>query len=101
MFCLDRTAWFSSKESFQIYLHRKSLFFPFLLLTLAGGCGARTEVVKDNVLKKIDTILGELDVKQKDIELGMKGLEEGIGGIRKAKILTKVKADRNRSQVGQ
>lgn len=74
-------------------LNRTSLFLSCALLVLVAGCEARIEVAKDKVLSKIDNILGELDVKQKEIELGMEKIPEGIESIRRAKILTQVKAE--------
>ena len=35
------------------------------------GCGPRAEVAKDKIMKKLDSILGELDVKKKSIEMKM------------------------------
>lgn len=81
------------KKPSRIYLNRTSLFLSCALLVLASGCEARIEVATDKVLSKIDNILGELDVKQKEIELGMEGFRKGIESIRRAKILTKVKAE--------
>jgi len=65
------------------------LLLTFTLL----GCGARGEVAKDNLLAKIDSILGEMDVKRKEIESSVSGFKDGIDGLRKAKIKAQVKQD--------
>jgi chromosome segregation ATPase len=65
-----------------------------LLLSVAIlGCGARGEVAKEKLLKKLDSMLGTLDVQRKEIEISMKGLNDGIAGIRKAKIKAQVKLE--------
>jgi len=71
-----------------------------LAIALAWGCGARTEVAKDKVLKQIDKMLGEVDVKRKEIELSVNGLKDGIEGMRKAKIKAQVKREQMDRQVG-
>ncbi len=69
--------------------------FLILLLTLGlfVGCGARVEVAKEKLLKKIDSMLGEMDVKRKDIQIQMTGLKQGIEGLGKAKIKAQVKQE--------
>jgi len=54
------------------------LFFVVFGLCLATivGCGARGDVAKDKVLKKIDQLLGEMDVKMKVAENGVKEMEQ-------------------------
>ena len=66
-----------------------------LLLTLGFcvGCGARAEVAKEKLLKKIDSMLGEMDVKRKDIQIQMTGLKQGIEGLGKAKIKAQVREE--------
>lgn len=92
-FYCNETIGLLCKKPSRTCLNRASLFLSCALLILASGCEARIEVAKDKVLSKIDNILGELEVKQKEIELGMQGFSKGIESIRRAKILTKVKAE--------
>ena len=58
-----------------------------------SGCNARKEVVKEIVLKKIDTLLGSMDVQRKEIDLSVVALKEGLAGLRKSKIKAKVQFD--------
>jgi chromosome segregation ATPase len=74
-------------------------FVLMIAACLIVGCGARTEVAKDKVLAKIDSLLGSMDVKRKEIELSMKGLKDGVDGIRKAKIKAQVKHDQIQRQI--
>ena len=69
----------------------KNSLILLLTLGLCAGCGARTEVAKDKLLKKIDNMLNEMDVKRKDIQLEMTALKQGIEGLGKAKIKAQVK----------
>ena len=69
-----------------------------LLVGLLHGCGARSEVAKDKLKEKIDSLLGSMDVKRKEIELSVNGLKEGIDGLRKAKIKAQVSGDQIQRQ---
>jgi len=71
----------------------KRLLVLVLTLGFVVGCGARAEVAKEKLLKKIDGLLGEMDVKRKDIQIQMTGLKEGIEGLGKAKIKAQVKQE--------
>ena len=77
----------------------KRVLLVALLATLTLGCGARTEVVKDKVLKQIDELLGKMDVERKQIQIELKALTDGIEGIRKAKIKAQVKTDQLKGEV--
>lgn len=69
-----------------------------LVVSVIHGCGARVEVAKDMVLKKIDSLLGSMDVARKQVEVGVTGLKEGIATLRKAKIKAQVCGDQIQRQ---
>jgi chromosome segregation ATPase len=71
----------------------KRFVIAILAVGLLAGCGARTEVAKEKLLKKIDSMLGEMDVKRKDIQMQMTGLKQGVEGLGKAKIKAQVKQE--------
>jgi chromosome segregation ATPase len=73
----------------------KKIIVTYLALAvlLMTGCDARTQVVREKALEKIDSLLGTIDVKRKEIELSVTALKDGLGGLRKAKILAQVKLD--------
>jgi chromosome segregation ATPase len=66
---------------------------PALAAALLMGCGARTEVMKDKVVAKIDNMLGELDVKKKEVELSMAEMENAKKDLQKGRIKVEVKAE--------
>ena len=68
-------------------------FAVLILMLCLIGCGARTEVAKQKILKQIDSMLGELDVKREEIAQSVTAMKKGIEGLRQAKIKAKVKAD--------
>ncbi len=75
----------------------QSILVRFVIIgavtAVGGGCGARGEVAKEQLLAKIDSLLGEMDVKRKEIGISVAALENGIDGLRKAKIKAQVKKD--------
>lgn len=64
-----------------------------VMVVLLVGCDARTAVLRDKVLAKIDVLLGELDVKRKSVELGIVGLKDSRDTLTKGKIGLEVKAE--------
>ncbi|MFM2215928.1 MAG: hypothetical protein RL240_246 [Planctomycetota bacterium] len=69
----------------------KNLFAIALLLILYVGCDARSQVLKDNVVAKIDKMLGEFQVRQKEAEMALSKLESGMEQLKRARIETKIK----------
>lgn len=74
--------------------------FVVLLLAAAagwlfGGCGSspRAEVIQENVLKKIDALIGESEVKRKQVQLGIANGEKALQPLAEGKIKAKVEAD--------
>lgn len=61
-----------------------------LCVATLAGCGARAEVAKDKILKRIDEALGELDVKRKEVELKKKELNSRLDDLRARRIKTEV-----------
>jgi peptidoglycan hydrolase CwlO-like protein len=69
-----------------------------LMALLFCGCGARTEVIKEKVLKKIDSLLGETEVQKKEVEMAMKDMDKAIDELAKGRVGAKVKAERLESE---
>ena len=76
----------------------KRFLVVLVALVFAVGCGARAEVAKEKLLKRIDSMLGEMDVKRKEIGISVTALKDGIDGLRKAKIKAQVKQDQIKRQ---
>jgi hypothetical protein len=55
--------------------------------------GARGDVARENITKRIDSMLGSMDVKRKEIEHSVSSMKEGLLQLRKAKIKAQVKSD--------
>jgi chromosome segregation ATPase len=70
-------------------------------LAVLHGCGARTEVAKDKVLKKIDNLLGETEVQKKEVELAIKNMDRAIDELTKGRITATVKAERASAQLAE
>jgi chromosome segregation ATPase len=73
----------------------KKIIVTYLALAvlLMTGCDARTQVVREKALEKIDSLLGTIDVKRKEIELSVTALKDGLTGLRRAKITAQVQLD--------
>jgi chromosome segregation ATPase len=77
----------------------------FIGLILIGGLGtalwfgcngtaARVGVAKDNVIKQIDKVLGELNVKRKEVQIAFDKIEDAYHGLREKRIEAKILNDR-------
>ena len=77
------------------------LLVPIALIMWIGGCGPRTEVLKDKVLAKVDSLLGELDVKRKTVEQGVAQLKDARNMLAKGQIRLEVQAEQLGSQVAE
>jgi len=68
-------------------------------LLIGGGfavyhfSGARGEVAKKKILKKIDSWLGESDVARTDIERGIKGMDDAVSNLQSSRIKAQVQAE--------
>lgn len=60
---------------------------------LLGGFGARGEIAQENVIKRIDSLIGESKVKRKEIEYGIANGEKSLQPLSEGKIRAKVEAD--------
>ena len=56
-----------------------------------SGCGARGEVVKEQVLAQVDKILGEISVKKKEAQIVIQNMDAGLDKLKKGKIEAKVR----------
>ncbi len=74
---------------------------PIALIMWIGGCGPRTEVLKDKVLAKVDSLLGELDVKRKTVEQGVAQLKDARNTLAKGQIRLEVQAEQLGSQIAE
>ena len=63
------------------------------MVALLVGCGPRAEIAREQVISKIDSILGDMKVKRREIEHSVAGFKEGIKGLSKAKIKAQVQSD--------
>lgn len=75
--------------------------WPLVVLVplVLGGCGPRTEVLKDKVVAQVDKLLGELDVKKKEVELNIKAMDQARDEMQKGKIKLEVKAEQLGEQI--
>ncbi|MDB4634859.1 hypothetical protein OAG76_05585 [Rubripirellula sp.] len=64
-----------------------------LAATVVGGCGVRTEVAKQLVVDKVDSMLGDIEVKRRKIDSSIHLLQKSLTQVRKAKIKAQVKRD--------
>ena len=55
--------------------------------------GVRGDVARENITKRIDSMLGSMDVKRKEIEHSVSSMKEALLQLRKAKIKAQVKSD--------
>ena len=59
---------------------------PLILLLTAVGCGPRWETAKEQVLTKIDTLLGEIDLRSRLATASVAELETGVNQLSHARI---------------
>jgi len=68
-------------------------------LLIGGGLavyhfsGARGEVAKKKILKKLDALLGETEVARTEIERSIKGMDESVSKLTDSRIRARVQAD--------
>lgn len=77
-----------------------------LLLTvgatwLLGGFGARGAVVQENVLKRIDALIGESEVKRQKVEEGVANWQKALQPLAEGKIKAKVEADQLQRKIDE
>ncbi len=76
-------------------------------LLLGGGyavyhfSGARGEVAKKKILKKLDALLGETEVARTEIERSIKGMDESVSKLTDARIRARVQADMLSKEVNE
>lgn len=68
---------------------------------LFGGFGPRVAVVQENVLKKIDVLIGESEVKRKQVEQGIANGERALQPLAEGKIRAKVEADQLQRKIDE
>jgi chromosome segregation ATPase len=75
-----------------------SALFVICVVSIAtiAGCGVRAEVARDNVMRRIDSMLGTMEVKRKEIDASVDKLHDAIAQLRKAKIKAHVQRDQLR-----
>ncbi len=64
---------------------------PILLLLVLTGCGPRWDVAREQVLSKIDTLLGEVDVKCREADSAVAQIAAGVDQISRARIDVQVR----------
>ncbi len=69
------------------------LFGVYFLPGCSDANKARVDVVKKNVLDKLDDMLGKMDVQKAEIDNGIKSAKQGAEGVRKAKVRAQVSLD--------
>ena len=63
------------------------------ILPIFAGCGdARTEVIKDHIVEKIDKAIGEFKVRRKEIELNIAKLERSLKNLKEGAVTSEVKS---------
>ena len=97
----------SERKSCWSTLGRKSLsanlavISAVVILGTLSGCGPRTEMAKEKLLKKIDGLLGESEVKRKQIAERITNMEQALRPLMEGKIKAKVEADQLQRKIDE
>ncbi len=67
---------------------------PLIVLLLLPGCGPRLEVAREQVLRQIDSLLGEIDVKSRQANDAVGQLARGVDQLTRARIDVEVRHTR-------